>query len=84
MRPSDPPGSVLATLAIVGQLGLVMVASVALGLLAGLGLDRWAGTTPLFTVLLLLAGVAGGMISAYRLAMQAMRGNEPGAPRETP
>lgn len=42
----------------------LVLSAVILGLM-GLGLDRWLGTTPLFTVVLTVLGFAGAGISLY-------------------
>ena len=65
-------GRMLATLAMVTQLGFIMVACILAGFLLGLYLDRELGTDPVFTIALLLGGVAGGMVAAYRMIMQGI------------
>lgn len=52
-------------LATMGSLGFTLVGGTFLGLLAGYNLDRWLGTSPWFTILLLLAGVAAGFINIF-------------------
>ena len=64
--PSDGNGQELPTLALVGQLGLIMVGSILLGCLAGRLLDGWLGTDPIFMIVMILAGVLGGMFAVYR------------------
>jgi F0F1-type ATP synthase assembly protein I len=59
----------LKYLALVGEVGLVLVASIGGGLLAGVLLDRWLGVSPAFTLVLLLAGIAAGFIKIYRLLL---------------
>lgn len=39
-----------------------LVASVIAGLLIGLGLDAWFGTSPLFVVVLVVVGSVGGFL----------------------
>lgn len=39
-----------------------LVASVIAGLLIGLGLDAWFGTSPLFVVMLVVVGSVGGFL----------------------
>jgi F0F1-type ATP synthase assembly protein I len=70
--PSDGDGRIVATLALVGQLGFIMVGCVLVGFLGGRHLDRLLDSRPVFTVVLLLGGIAGGMIAVYRLAMKAL------------
>jgi F0F1-type ATP synthase assembly protein I len=47
------------------SLGFTLVLSTFTGLGAGLLLDRWTGLSPLFTILLLLAGIAAGFIYMF-------------------
>jgi ATP synthase protein I len=49
-----------------GVLASELAAGVAGGSLAGFFLDRWLGTSPLFTILLLLLGSAGGFFLFLR------------------
>jgi ATP synthase protein I len=50
-------------LATVGSLGFTLVGCTFLGLFAGYNLDRWLKTSPWFTILLLLAGIAAGFVN---------------------
>jgi ATP synthase protein I len=72
----------LIALSMVTQLGVIMVASILVGLLAGIYLDRQFGTAPVLTLALMLIGVAGGMTAAYKLIMKVVNrraddGSEP-------
>ncbi len=64
----------LAVLALVGQLGFIMAGSILGGLLAGVYLDRWLGSGPVLTIVLLLCGIGGGFVAVYRLVMRAVGG----------
>ena len=44
-----------------GEVGFILVASIGGGLLAGVLLDRWLGTGPALTLVLLFAGIAAGL-----------------------
>ena len=74
--PSDGSGQLIPTLALIGQLGLIMVLCVLGGFLAGDYLDRQLNTDRILTVVLLLAGIAGGMLAVYRLVMRAVEGDQ--------
>ncbi len=73
--PSDGNGRQLPTLALVGQLGLTMVGSILLGCLIGRLLDGWLGSDPIFMIVLILAGVLGGMFAVYRTVSRFVDGN---------
>jgi F0F1-type ATP synthase assembly protein I len=70
--PPNGNGDVLPTLALVGQLGAIVVACVLAGLMAGHYLDRLFGSSPVLTTICLLAGVAGSMAAVYRLVMRTV------------
>ena len=59
------------TLALVSQLGFVVLACILGGFGLGLYLDRLFGTFPVLLIVFLLAGIAGGFWRAYVLAMKA-------------
>jgi ATP synthase protein I len=45
-------------------------------LLIGYYLDKWIGTKPLFTVVFILLGIAGGGYTAYRQIMEVAEQDE--------
>ncbi len=49
-------------------IGTRLVASTFTGLAIGYYADRWLGTSPVFTLLLLLIGIAAGFYNIYRMA----------------
>ncbi len=61
------------TLAIVSQLGFVVLACILGGFGLGLYLDRLLGTFPVLLIVCLVAGIAGGFWRAYVLIMKATR-----------
>ena len=63
---------VWGALAIVGQLGFLMVFCIMAGLLAGMYLDKLAGTGWVFAIALLLAGIGAGMVASYRVIMKSV------------
>jgi ATP synthase protein I len=45
-----------------------LIAGIVVGLAIGWGLDRWLGTMPLFLIVFLLLGTAGGVLNVMRTA----------------
>ena len=54
-------------LALITQLGLVIVASILIGLFVGIFLDRKIGASGLFTIIFVIFGAIGGFMAAYGL-----------------
>ncbi len=63
--PEDRP-SVLRELARLSSIGVTMVASTAIGLAIGYGLDRLFGTKPWLTLTFSLFGIAAGFLNFFR------------------
>ncbi len=57
----------LKYLSLITEVGLSIVVSTLCGLFAGLYLDRIMGIKGPFTITLLICGVIGGFIAAYKL-----------------
>ena len=68
-KPKD--SQLFGALAMVGHLGILMTACILLGFLVGLYLDGLLKTGVAFTVILMLAGIAGGMLACYKSVMKA-------------
>lgn len=66
MKKNEPP-SVWGSLALMGQLGLVIVIPLVLGFLIGNYLDSLTHTKNVYLYLGLLLGLIVGIIGAYRL-----------------
>jgi len=64
--------SALTAFSVVGQIGIVMFASVAIGLLGGIYIDRWLGTGHVFMIILTLLGVASGFRAVYLMVKKLM------------
>lgn len=56
--------------AIVTQVGLTVAGSILFCLGIGYYLDKWLGTKPLFIIVFILLGIAGGGYTAYRQIME--------------
>ncbi len=67
----SPDGSRFTAWALVGQLGLTMVASIVFGILLGLWVDGLVGTRPLFTLLFSLLGISAASLVGYRAVAAA-------------
>ena len=73
----------LSLAGVAGQVGCVTVVIVFGSLLAGIWLDRWLGTRPLFTVGLLLGSVPVTIVIMYWLVKKAVAKIQPGVPAQT-
>ena len=51
------------------RVGIDIVASVAVGVVAGILLDRWLGTAPWFLLVFFILGCGAAFMSVYRTAM---------------
>ena len=67
---NGPDLGVLRALALVGQLGLIVMAPTIVGLLLGRQLGQMWGSPTFFTIAGLLLGLAGGGRAAYRLVLK--------------
>ena len=56
--------------ALVSQIGLQFIFCVLLGGFAGLKIDSFLNTTPLFSILGIILGIIAGGISVYRLIIK--------------
>jgi F0F1-type ATP synthase assembly protein I len=50
---------------LLGSLGFTLVLATFSGLGLGLLLDKWTGLTPLFTIVMLLLGIASGFVYIF-------------------
>lgn len=65
----DNKRATVQALALVSQLGLVMITAIGIAAAAGIWLDRTLGTS-FFTILFFFLGAAGGISAAYSLVKQ--------------
>ena len=61
------PGRTGAYLALLSEIGLILLATTLIGVLAGYWLDKQIGTLPIFVLIGLAVGLAAGGLSVYRL-----------------
>lgn len=66
-QPEPPDTSFLRSLALIGQVGLVMVAAIAFGVTFGLVLDRRFEAGGVILIPMILGGVGAGGYLAYRI-----------------
>jgi ATP synthase protein I len=64
-KPGRPSFGSLGALSAVG---IAFVLALLFGFLIGRGLDRWIGTTPLFTIVFFFFGLAAGILNVIRTA----------------
>ncbi len=68
-------------LATMGSLGFTLVGCTFLGLFVGYNLDRWLKTSPWFTILLLLFGIAAGFLNIFVSVSRFPRRSEKDVPQ---
>lgn len=61
------------SLGFLSSLGISMVAATLLGLAIGYYLDQWLETRPIFTIIMLLFGIAAGFRNVYVLTSWELR-----------
>jgi ATP synthase protein I len=75
--PAQPPGAgkrvvstrfeIARTAGQVGSLGMSFVLAIVIGVAVGSWLDRLTGWSPVFFTVFFIAGVAAGILNAYRI-----------------
>ena len=61
------PGRTFAYFALFSEIGIVLLVTVLVGVLAGYWADQQLGTLPLLLLVGLFVGLAGGALTVYRL-----------------
>lgn len=69
----ENPNEWLYYLTLVTQLGLVVVGTILAGLVIGYFIDKKFGTSPVFTVVFIVVGIAAGLFNAYQMIMRKMK-----------
>ena len=72
-RPNRPSGQMQPGVGLIFELGLRLAISVILGLGAGLLLDNWLRTSPVFTLLGMILGIGAAMYTIWIVARQSVR-----------
>lgn len=79
-----PPRAVWDHLALVMQVGLTFAGSLLFCFAIGFYLDKWVGTKPLFIIIFIFLGIAGGGYTVYRQIMDIDDGDKSGKkPRDS-
>jgi ATP synthase protein I len=65
---SLPPRSSIGSIGALSAVGIAFVLAIGIGFLIGYWLDRWLGTSPLFTLVFFFLGVAAGIVNVVRTA----------------
>jgi ATP synthase protein I len=73
-----PPRAVWDHLALVMQVGLTFAGSLLFCFAIGFYLDKWVGTKPLFIIIFIFLGIAGGGYTVYRQIMDIDDGDKTG------
>ena len=69
----ENPNEWLYYLTLVTQLGLVVVGTILAGLVIGYFIDKKFETSPVFTVVFIVFGIAAGLFNAYQMIMRKMK-----------
>lgn len=69
--PDDDPD--FSAWGLIGQVGFIVLVALGIGLAAGLAVDGFAGTKPIFTLVGVTVGFALGLAAVYRTAQDATR-----------
>jgi len=69
----ENPNEWLYYLALVSQLGLVVVLTILAGFVIGLFIDKYFHTSPVFTGIFTFLGIVAGLMNAYQLIMRKMK-----------
>lgn len=72
----------LALFSVGGQVGCASLAVILIAVFAGIALDKFLGTKPLFTIGLTLGSAPLSLYISYKLAMRAAKNMNPQVPQE--
>jgi F0F1-type ATP synthase assembly protein I len=63
----------LQALALVSELGFAIAVPIVLGVLVGIYVDKWGHGHGLILIAFILAGIVGGIFSAYKILAKMIR-----------
>ena len=73
MMKTLPKNTVLGKVLAYSSIGIQIGLTVGLGIIAGVYLDRWLGTSPWLTILGLVVGVISGFMRLYQIGKEFSR-----------
>lgn len=65
----------MKNIVLITQVGLSVISSILLGLWIGIKLDKWLDTKYIFSIMMILLGIASGFLQAYKLINKATNNN---------
>lgn len=65
----------MKNIVLITQVGLSVISSILLGLWIGIKLDKWLDTKYIFSIIMILLGIASGFLQAYKLINKATNNN---------
>jgi len=71
----------LKTLGVVSSMGISVVLAIAIGIFAGLKLDEWFGTAPVFFFIFFFIGIIAAFRNIYIIIGREIRGGGSGEDR---
>lgn len=57
----------MKNIVLITQVGISVISPILLGLWIGTKLDKWLGTKYIFSIIMLILGIASGFLQAYKL-----------------
>jgi len=77
-RHGQPKAETIGTMGALSAVGIGFVLAVMMGFGIGYLLDRWIGTSPLFTIVFFFFGLAAGIVNVVRTAARVGRDESAG------
>jgi ATP synthase protein I len=73
---SEDKRELYKSLGFLSSTGISMVAAILIGLTMGYYLDKWLGTRPIFTLIMMFMGIVSGFRNVYILTRRELRRQE--------
>ena len=65
----------MKNIVLITQVGISIISPILLGLWIGTKLDKWLDTKYVFSIILIILGIASGFLQAYKLIIKATNNN---------